>query len=226
MAGGKTVVPHMTKEELREDPVLERIQKTISFAERHSRWLIGGAVLVVAVIVGLSLLHRAQVRGEREAARLLMDAQASFLQNNLPAAESQFQQIIDSYGGTSAGVAARIYMGDVLRALDRPEEALRMYEQAAGKADDPLLETGAARGRAAAYEDLGRFAEASEAYERAAASAPFLQADDLVAAGRTALRAGDAARAKTILEQARDKVQGDRRSELALLLAKAEAATR
>ncbi|MFH1145294.1 MAG: tetratricopeptide repeat protein [Candidatus Eisenbacteria bacterium] len=213
----------MTKEELREDPVLERIQKLVDFSAHNSRWLIGAAIVVVAVIVAVSALHRSQIRGQREAARYLSEAQASYMRGNLPAAESQLRQLVDGYGGTPAGSMGRVYLGDVLRALARPEEALKLYADA--EKGSAVQQTAALRGRAAALEDLGRFAEASEAYERASAVAPFLQGEDLIGAGRTAIKAGQAARAKELLEKARGLVQGERQSELALLLAQAEAQT-
>jgi tetratricopeptide (TPR) repeat protein len=218
-------VPHMTKDELRQDPVLERMQSLLRLGERHSRWLIGGLIVIVAVIVGVGALHRAQLRGQREGARYLAEAQASYLRGNLSAAESQLRQVVDSYGGTAAGQMARVYLGDVLQALGRTDEALRLYEKESGS-DNPVLKTAALRGSAAALEDLGRLAEASQAYERASAAAPFLQADDLIGAGRTALKAGDAARAKGFFEQAQKEVGSERFAEIALLLAEAEAAQR
>ncbi len=216
-------MPHMTKQELREDPILERIQGFLRLAEKNTRWLIGAAVVIVAIIVGVTMVQRGKVRGEREAATQLSEAQGAYLQGNLTAAESGFRQIVDSHGGTSSGRVARVYLADVLQAMGRSQDALKLYEDASG-GKNPVLEVAALRGQAAALEDLGRFADASKAYEHAAAKAPFLQTEDLISAGRAALKGGDAARAKGFFEQAQKKTQGDKQAEVALLLAEAEAA--
>ena len=214
----------MTKEELREDPVLERIQKMIGFAEHNSRWLIAGAIVIIAVLVGVTMLHRAQLRSAQDATRYLADAQASYMRGNMPAAESQLRQVIDSYGGTPSGRMARVYLGDALRAQDRPEEALSAYQEAASSAkDNALLRTAALRGQAAALEDLGRYGESSQIYERVSTLAPFLKVDDLIGAGRTALKAGDAARATDLLKRATKMDDAQRHTEVSYLLAEAEA---
>ncbi len=215
----------MTKGELREDPVLERMQAVLRFSERNSRWLIAGVVVLAAVIVGLLALRSAQDRAEHDAALALSEAQGSFMQGNIAAAENQFRQVIDNFGRTAAAPAARIQLGDVLLAQGRAEEALSVsarVAQAGGVSD--LLRVAGHRGRGAALEELGRFAEASEAYEQAARMAPFMEGDDWLNAGRSALRAGDPARAKEMLEQARTTVPDTRRPDVALYLAEADAA--
>ncbi len=217
--------PRMTKEELREDPVLERIQKGITFTTRHARWFAAAAIVVVALIVAVIAVRRARVSNAREVAQYLAEAQSSYLTGNLPTAETQLRQLIDNYGGTEAARVARIYLGDALLSQDRAQDALTAYEDALRKAGgDALFTSAAQRGIGSALEDLGENAEASQAYERAAQSGSLSKVDDLICAGRTALKAGDPSRAKTLLKQAQSGELSGRRTEIAAYLAQAEAA--
>jgi predicted negative regulator of RcsB-dependent stress response len=197
-------VAHMTKGELREDPVLEQIQRGVAFAEQNARWLIAGAVIVVAAVVGFMALHRGSLRSESEAGQLLVEAQASYLQGNASAAESQLKEMLQSHGRSRAAAGAQLTLGDVLLAQSRPEEALKAYQEAfAHGAKDPLVAPAAERGQGAALEDLTRYAEASQTYEKAAGMSALGSIGDLISAARTALLAGDAPRAKTLLERAK-----------------------
>jgi len=218
--------PHMTKEELREDPVLEQIQRGVAFAQQNTRWLIAGAVVVIAVIVGVFALQRGRVRAEREAGQFLVEAQVGYLQGNYAAAETQLKEMLQSYGRTRAAGAAQLTLGDALLAQSRPDEALKAYEAASGKTGrDAELGAAAQRGRAAALEDLGRLPEASGAYEKAATLGTLGRVTDLIAAARTALQGGDPARAKTLLDRAK---QADTKSqsagEIGVYMARIEAA--
>ena len=194
----------MTKEELREDPVLDAVQGFLSFMERHGRWVALGAAAIGVIVVGAIMLQRSSQRAELEASAQLAIGQSYFVQGNYAESESQLRELLSSHGGTRSGRAARIYLGDALLAQGRNEEALEAYEEALSKVGSGELQVAAQRGEAATLESLGRYAEASVAYERAADHHSPLEGDDLVAAGRSALRASDAARAQVILERARD----------------------
>ncbi len=150
----------MTKEELREDPVLERIQMMLDYTGRNSRWIMLAAVGVVVVVVAVMMVGRAQRQAEFEASSLLTIGQSLFLQGNYPEAEAKLREVIDTHGGRSAADDARIYLGDATLAQGRNEEALQVYTDAVGSVGGGALEASARRGRAAALESLQRFAEA------------------------------------------------------------------
>jgi tetratricopeptide (TPR) repeat protein len=210
----------------REDPVLEQIQRGVSFAQHHARWLIAGALVVIAVVIGTIALQRSRVRGDREAGQYLIESQAGYLQGNYAAAETQLKEMLQSYGRSKLAGPAQLTLGDVLLAQGRPEEALKAYQAAAGKAGgDVELAAAAQRGQGAAMEDAGRVADASQAYEQAASHPSLSQVPDLIAAARTALQAGDPARAKTLLERAKqaDK-QFQNQTEISTYQARVDAA--
>jgi predicted negative regulator of RcsB-dependent stress response len=191
----------MTKEELREDPILERIQRLVGFSERHARWIVIAAIGIAVAIVAVIAVQKSQARSAREANQALSEGQASYLTGNLPMAETQLRELVDRYGRTSAAGQGHLYLGHTLRDQGRPGDALESYEKAAGKmGDDAELQAAAQRGQGAALADLNRFEEASRAYEQAAQKGTLQRVEDTIAAGRYALRGGDAARAQQLLE--------------------------
>lgn len=213
---------HMTKEELREDPVLEWIQHAVQWTQQNVRWVALGAAAVVVVIIAGVMISRGREKSEMEAQQLLTAGQAYFLQGNAAGAEAQLRQLISQHGGSDAAAGGRIYLGDVLAGQGRYDEALTVYREAAGAAG--LLGAAARRGQAAALESLQRLAEASQAYEEAAREKTSFQADDLVAAARCALQAGDAQRAKTLLDRARELNVASTQAMIGFYTAQAEAA--
>jgi len=216
-------VTKMSKEELRDDPVLDWIQVGVSFAQRNARWLLMGGIIVAAGIVAAITLQKSQGRSEAEAAALLTDAQRRYLQGAYPAAEVQLRQMIEAHGRTAAALPGYIYLGDALLAQGRASEALTAYDEAVARGQKDLLLLAAAhRGKAASLESLSRFADAAKDYEEAAAIATPLQADDMIQAGRNALLAADPTRAQEILQRAR-KLESGRVPEIDFYLAQAEA---
>ncbi len=216
----------MTKEELREDPVLEWIQGAIEWTQANSRWIAMGAALVVVVVIAGVMYTRAQRQAELESHELLSAGQSYYLQGNPAAAEAQLQQLIDEYSGSKAAKSGRIYLGDALLAQNRPQEALTVYEEAIGAANSPELRAAAQRGKAAALESMERFAEASAAYEAAASQATALQVDDLIGAARSALAAGQPDRAQAVLERTEDLDATGQQGTIAFYQAQAHAALR
>ncbi len=214
----------MTKEELRDDPVMDWIQNAIDFVEHNSRWLGVGALAVVVIIVGIVMVGRSQQKAALEAEELLVQGQSQFLQSNYSGAEVQLRELVTTHGGSNAARVGRIYLGDALLAQGRIQEALGVYDDAAGVVGGGDLEAAAQRGRGAALESLGRLGEASQAYEAAAAMGTSLQLDDFLGAARCALRGGEPQRAKALLETAQDLDETQGQAKIELYLAEAEAA--
>jgi tetratricopeptide (TPR) repeat protein len=218
-------VAHMTKEELREDPVLEWIQHAIEWTQHNVRWVAVGAAAVIIVVIAAVMITRGQRKTELEAQELLTTGQAYFLQGNAAAAEVQLRQLVDGHGGSAAARSARIYLADALAAQGRFDEALSAYSEACGSVGGGTMEAAAQRGKAGTLESLQRLPEASQAYEEAARTKTSFQADDLVAAARCALASGDPQRAKSLLERARELNVASAASKISYYLAAAEAAT-
>jgi len=104
--------------------------------------------------------------------------------------------VIADFDGTNAAEEARLLLGNVRLSQGQPNQALTVLQDYAGGAGK------AYRAQAyslvgAAYENLGRFREAGEAYENGSAAGRlgFQKAQLLADAGRAWTAAGDTAKA-------------------------------
>jgi len=218
-------VSRMSKEELREDPVLEWIQGAIETTQKNSRWILIGVVAVVVIIFGVVMIGNSRRAAHVESARQLLGGQSQYLQGNYAAAETQLQQLLTGGAGGDIAQRARIVLGDALSAQERPAEALDAYESAlsGGTAE---LKAAAHRGKAASLESLARFAEAAAAFRAASEIETGFVNEDLLSLARCSLAAGDAAEAKTVLERLQkiDNPRSIKQAKVAFYLAQAEAA--
>lgn len=123
----------LTKEELEQDALLNSYSKIQEFYFEHKTVIISSAVAIILAI-GLAIgYHYWQKSQNKEALRLMSDAQTYFRQgqfeNALNGSEEDFTvgfvQIINEYGGTKAGNLARYYaavsaynLGNIEKALD------------------------------------------------------------------------------------------------------------
>lgn len=214
----------MTKDELRQDPVMEWIQGTLEYTQKNARWIGIAVAAVVVVVIGAIMIQRSHESAEMKAEELLVAGQSLYLQGNYLAAENRLRELIDAHGGASAAGAGKIYLGDALVAQERFEEALQVYEEATGSVSKAKLQAAAYRGKATVLESLERFSEASQAYEQAAEVETAFQSDDLIGAARSALRASDPGRAKSLLERVQELKAPGSQAKASFYLAQAEAA--
>ena len=179
----------------RETPVSERFVDWVKAHRTVSSWV--GTVIVLAAALFLWTQSTKQ-RSQDIASRELQGARFAFESKNLPLAASELARIIENYSGTNAAEESRLLLGNVRLLQGQPQQAvevLRDYAPGAGGAYRPqafgLL--------GAAYENLGRFREAGEAYESGsnAARLSFLKAQLLSDAARAWVAAGDSSKAIT-----------------------------
>jgi tetratricopeptide (TPR) repeat protein len=218
-------VSRMTKEELREDPVLEWIQNFVEKVQDNSRWIVIAVVAVVVVIAGTIMIGNSRREAAAVAGSQLIAGQAQFLQGNYAGAENQIQQLLATTSGGEVALRARLVLGDALLAQARPSEALTVFEDATRGGGDADLQAAAQRGYAVALESVGRFGEALTAFEQAAAIPTSLTSDDLLGGARCAMSTSDPAKAIALLEQIElGGKSGTNESKVAFYLAQAEAA--
>lgn len=77
------------------------------------------------------------------------------------------REIVENYGGTSAGKMAALMAGDILLSQKKYSEAINMYESAQGS-DSKVLAVGSKAGVAACKESEKKYSEAAPLYEEAA----------------------------------------------------------
>ncbi|MBU1701524.1 MAG: tetratricopeptide repeat protein [Candidatus Eisenbacteria bacterium] len=219
--------PRMTKQELREDPVMDVIQKGLSFGRDYGRWLaLGvGAIVVIAVVV-LLIVHGRRV-AEINAGAELVQSRAEVATGQWGRARTGLESIISQYGQTQAAGEAYTLLGDVELALQNPEGARVAFEEALSRVEDPTLKAGIRKGLASTYEALGQKMEASRIYEEIVGEEVSDNAlTNLMNAGRTARETGDLTRALTLYKRAEtmaEKISRNRVAEIQMTIAEIEA---
>ncbi len=174
----------------------------ITWAKAH-RQLTYWIVTVLAVGVALFVWQLStQRRSEEIAGRELQGARFAFESQNLPLAASELARVIENYSGTNAAEEARLLLANVRLLQGQSQQAVEALRDHAPRA------ARAYRAQAygllgAAYENLGRFKDAGEAYESGSTAArlDFQKAQLLSDAGRAWTMAADTARAIAAYER-------------------------
>lgn len=177
----------------RAEPLHERLVAWVQGHRQVSSWTAAVAVVAAVLFVWTQSSTR---RSEAVADRQLQSARYAFENQNLPLAASELSRIVENYSATNAAAEARLLLGQVRLVQGQAQQAVELLGGFAPSA-------GAAyRAQAygllgAAYENLGKFKEAADAYETGSGRArlEFLKAQMLSDAGRAWAAAGDTAKA-------------------------------
>lgn len=177
----------------REAPLSERFVDWVKAHRTLSSWV--GTIIMVAAALFVWTQSTKQ-RSQDIASRELQGARFAFESKNLPLAASELARIIENYSGTNAAEESRLLLGNVRLLQGQPQQAievLRDYAPGAGRA----YRAQAYGLLGAAYENLGRFREAGEAYESGsnAAGLDFLKAQLLSDAARAWVAGGETSKA-------------------------------
>ena len=173
----------------------ERLFAWIS-KHRQASTYVGVGIVVAALLFVWNLT--ATRRSEAEARATLGSARVAYESRNLGLAQSELARVRENFAGTKAAEEATLLLAQVRLLQGQTAEGLQMLQDFAPSASRDY--------RAQAYGLLGaalendkKFADAAQAYERAADAAPlaFMQAQYLSDAGRAWVTAGDTARGVT-----------------------------
>lgn len=180
-------------------PFSDRFVTWVNTHRQLSYWI--GTVLVVGAVLFVWQLSTKR-RSEEIASRELQGARFAFENQNLPLAASELARVIENYSGTNAAEEGRLLLANVRLLQGQPQqgvEVLRDYAPGAGRA----YRSQAYGLLGAAFENLGRFREAAEAYENGAAAArlDFQKAQMLSDAGRAWTSAADTTKAVQVYQR-------------------------
>ncbi|HEV2669560.1 MAG TPA: tetratricopeptide repeat protein [Gemmatimonadales bacterium] len=164
-----------------------------------STWIAAIIIIAGGVFFWMQSTNR---RADEIASRELQGARFAFENQNLPLAASELARVVENYSGTNSAEEGRVLLANVRLLQGQPQQAidvLRDYAPGAGKP----YRSQAYGLLGAAYENLGRFKDAGEAYESGASAArlDFLKAQMLSDAGRAWVAAGDTAKAITAYQR-------------------------
>lgn len=175
----------MTKEELREDPVLEGLAKLKEFIEEKGFYLLIVVLLAIAAVVGSQVYRRMGARAEQRAAVLVLGGEAQYQQGNLAEALTNFKQAYEKQKGATSGKIGLLRAADCEAEMGNAAGAKDLYEKfIASPPKDGLLKASGLRGLAGILDSSGQHEQAAKLYIEAAgiAESP-LRPDDLISAG-------------------------------------------
>ena len=173
------------------------------FLSRVARWIQSHRQATVYLTVGFAVAALVVVwsvwsgrQSEVRAADQLAQARFALESENLPLAASEFASIAANYSGTRAADEATVLLARVRLMQGQSEQAVTVLRDFAPGASR-LHRAQALSLLGAAYENLGRWADAADAYQKASGAAlwPFLEAQLLLDAARDWAAAGDTAKA-------------------------------
>ncbi len=185
--------------------------RAVEWVTHHSRRLTIGAAAVVLLGGGVWFAREARARKEEFSSRELSQARTAAGAGNFQLAASDLSRIVSTYGRTPAGQEAMVLLANVR--LQQGQAALAVAEL------QDFLNTGPQRefaGPAAgllgkAWEELGDFSRAADAYQQAADAVGYsmIRSQYLIELGRVAWTAGDTARAAAAYERVIEENEDD-----------------
>lgn len=193
----------MTKEELREDPILEGLGKLKKFFDEKGFYLLIVVLVGIAAVVGSQVFRRMGARAEQRAAILVLDGESQYQQGNLPDALTKFKQAYENQKSSMSGKLGLLRAADCQAELGNAADAKGLYEKfLSSPPKDGLLKASGLRGLASVQDGMAQHEQAAKTYMEAAgiAESP-LRADDLVSAGYAYGDAGKWADAKAAFQK-------------------------
>ncbi len=202
---------HLSKKELREDPIFAALQKALAYARDNTIIVAAGLVAFVAVValavrIGGSATDSGG--GFTEADRALSDARTEFALGRVDAGTAALEAVRDQHGSSRAAREATYVLGNAYYQQGRFDEARATFESFLSKPlYDDLMQDGARLGIAASKEGAGDLSGALADYralwDTGSGAGARLEAG--LHAARLAKAQGDAAGARSIYQTIVDR---------------------
>src|SRR5439155_23179352 len=186
------------------EELLVKYHKTSDWVRQNTRLVTGGAVVIVALVVGF-FVWRSKTAENNEHAETMLTRIAPFYENGnwrmaIDGSAKQrigneplrgLKDIAAEYGSTHAGELAKLYLGNAYYYLGKLDSALDAYGDASE--DGSLLRAAVESGKATIFEDKGNKAEAAKLFIKAASLEKVnpMNADYTLAAARDYAASGN-----------------------------------
>ena len=197
----------LTQKDLRQSDKFQSLSReTLVFVEENRTAVmaaLGAVILVLLAVVAYRMISQSR---ETSAASAYAEARALLNDKKFGDAATRFNDVANSYSGTSYGPLALLERGNALLMADQATESAAAYERflQSSPPTDYLRQLAHTR-LGYAQEQLGKPADAQRSFATAAAEPGPFVAEALFGAARTADAAGDAAKAKEFYGQLLEK---------------------
>lgn len=173
----------------------------MTWAQLHARQLSIAAIILVAVAIGAWLYaHARHVRGEAASAAL-STAEQALSAGNAALAQSDLERLVKRYPSTHAAKEGTLLLAQVLYQKGQYSQGIAKLADLT-QADDRAIASGAENLMASGYEEMKKFADAAQHYQKAAAGTPYPAYKDeyMASAARAFTEAGKTDEARKIWE--------------------------
>lgn len=198
----------ISKKEIKQDTLVTSYYKAYNFFLENQVKILIGVSAVALVVVAIILYSNKKANDSIIAASLLAKVIPTYETGQFQQAiEGQkstnmigLKEIVDKYGSTDAGEAAKIYLANCYYNTGKFEEAMENFEDYGGSA--PLFKATALAGEAAYYEWKKDFEKAAEFYQRAAKTSVSnpSNAEYIMKAGINLVKVGKKEEAKSLFQ--------------------------
>jgi len=199
----------LSKKEIKEDKLVSFMVKAESFYEDYrSKILLYAGVLVAAVVLVYFYMNEQSVQNDEAGLELSRVMQIFDSGSYLEAIEGRqgtniigLKRIVEEYGGTPNGEAAKIYLANCYSYLGNYDEAFKYYDDYSG--DVPVFQASADAGMAGYYASKNEFIKAADLYKKAANITQVnpQNPDYLLNGAVSYIKAGEKDEAKILLEK-------------------------
>jgi len=199
----------ITKKEIQEDKLVTSFYNIQEYFEENKQKLLTGVGVIAVVILGVFWFVNKKAEDNLLAASQLSLIIPSYEQGQFQKAIdgepgtqiNGLQNIVDQYGSTEQGELAKIYLANSYYSLGNYEKALESYTDYSG--NSKLHKASSYAGMAACFEQMNKFGEAANYYQKAANTynVKSQAADFLLNAGINYIKSGNNTDAKLALEK-------------------------
>jgi len=203
----------ISKKEIKEDRLVTTYYKTVDYFNQHKNkiYLYGGIVLVLFAAIYWYVDHKAKNNeaASTELGKILASYEKGAYQeaiNGKPAEKIPgLKQIVDEYGSTETGEAAKIFLANSYSMMGKTEDAFKYYDDYSG--DNKIFKATSLAGKASYYESKNDFQKAADLFLEAAHSSEenALNAEYLLKAGIDFIEAGQKDKAKETLKSLKEE---------------------
>ena len=186
------------------DPVV----RIVEWIKKHQRTLLVALVIVVLSIAAIMYMRMASERREDFASTLVGNARAVASSGNVALAITDLSDLAASHRGTVAAEEAEILLGQLRLSEGQADAAAQSLQEYVGRGPSDQFLSSAYGLLAVALEQTSDLDGAAAAYLNAADAAwyDFLQAQNLLEAGRVFSVSGDTAQAIAIYQRILDEL--------------------
>jgi tetratricopeptide (TPR) repeat protein len=202
----------ITRKEIKEDKLVTTYYKTLEFIDEYKKqiYIYGGTLLVIIAVVYWYMNNKAKndEKATTELAKVLDIYERGAYQEAIDGVPANnitgLKKIVEDYGSTNTGEAAKIFLADCYSSLGKIDEAYKYYDDYSGS--NKIYKATALAGKAGYYESKNEYQKAAEEFNKASRISDdnALNAEYLLKAGIDYLHSGDKGKASEVLKKVKE----------------------